>query len=104
MQEYTTILRSKNKLINEMAENIAQYVASALDEELIVSDDIAKEYWIDEFGYRYESDIEKAAKEKQISTRALKEAEYGHFVESGGWDKANGFDEWTNDYDPIMLW
>ena len=104
MQEYTTILRSKNKLINEMAENIAQYVASALDEELIVSDDIAKEYWIDEFGYRYESDIEKAAKEKQISARALKEAEYGHFVESGGWDKANGFDEWTNDYDPIMLW
>ena len=71
---------------------------------MIVSDDIAKEYWIDEFGYRYESDIEKAAKEKQISTRALKEAEYGHFVESGGWDKANGFDEWTNDYDPIMLW
>lgn len=104
MQEYTTIVRTKNKLVNEMMENFAQFVCLALDDDLVVSDNIAKEYWIDEFSYRYESDIEKSAKEKQIPVRALKEAEYEHFVESGGWDKANGFDEWTNDYNPIMLW
>ena len=104
MQEYTTIMRSKNKLINEMAENIAQYIALALDEDLIVSDDIAKEYWIDEFRHRFDEDIEKVSKEKQISTREIEEEEYINFVNSGGWDNTNGFDEWTNDYEPIMLW
>lgn len=104
MQEYTTIIRTTNKLVNEMVENFAQYVCLALDDDLVVSDNIAKEYWIDEFGYRFEGDIEKAAKEQQISVRELKEAEYENFITSGGWDKTNGFDEWTNDYEPKMLW
>ena len=104
MQEYTTIIRTTNKLVNEMVENFAQYVCLALDDNLVVSDNIAKEYWIDEFEYRFESDVEKAAKEKQISVRELEEAEYENFITSGGWDNTNGFDEWTNDYQPKMLW
>ena len=104
MQEYTTIIRTTNKLVSEMVENFAQFVCLALDDDLIVSDNIAKEYWIDEFKYRFEEDVEKAAKEQQISVRELEEVEYENFINSGGWDNTNGFDEWTNDYEPKMLW
>lgn len=102
--EYTTIVRTTNKLVSEMMENFAQFVCLALDDNLIISDNIAKEYWIDEFEHRFDEDIEKAAKEKQIPVRKLEEAEYENFIESGGWDNTNGFDEWTDDYNPIMLW
>lgn len=95
------IIRSEKKETIDMVKNFVKYIVD--DETVVLSDNICKEYWIEEFNNRYGNEVTRKAKANSKTEREILEEQFNIFESSGGWENTEGFDEWTNDYTPEDL-
>lgn len=95
MRDYVIFLSEDQKSI-QMLKNFAKYFVEPEDDTLVVSDNICKEYWIEEFESRYYDEVERKAKAHDKTRREILEEQFEIFESSGGWENTEGFDGWTN--------
>lgn len=98
MNDDYVIIRSKKPETINMVKNFVKYIVD--DESVILSDNICKEYWIEEFDNRYGDEVTRKAEAHNKTEREILEEQFDIFESSGGWENTEGFDGWTNDYTP----
>lgn len=94
MEEYV-IIRGKSKSIDKIKKFVEDTIKLE-DNEIIISDNLAKEYWINEFENLYYDEITKKTENHNKTRREILEEEFGIFESSRGWENTEGFDGWTN--------
>lgn len=97
------IFRSSNSEAIEKIKHFAEENVLPECEDLVVSDNICKEFWIEEFDCRYDEELENMELEyNSKERRELLEREFDNFMKNNGWDNTNGFDDWCG-YIPMFL-